>query len=245
MLKFFRKIRYNLMETGKMAKYFKYATGEIVLVVIGILIALQINNWNEDRKATEREHELLLQLNEELVDTKKELDTDLRNAATYYKMTDSVIFYNEKESQHPLPYYFLPQGQSRFYNNSRLFGNKSTYTTLKSTGLEIIKNPVLRNNITDLYERRYIRVRDTEDLIFTYGDRLIAMMERSFEQHYHEPTKELVLVPKDFESYQQNKEFHNTLINLQRYRRSLLERYQAIDSITGVIQRLIIEETKD
>ena len=50
MIKFFRKIRYNLMETGKTGKYFKYAIGEIVLVVIGILIALQINNWNENRK---------------------------------------------------------------------------------------------------------------------------------------------------------------------------------------------------
>jgi hypothetical protein len=39
MIKFFRKIRYNLMETGKTGKYFKYATGEIFLVVIGILIA--------------------------------------------------------------------------------------------------------------------------------------------------------------------------------------------------------------
>ena len=50
MIKFFRKIRYNLMETGKTGKYFKYAIGEIILVVIGILIALQINNWNEGRK---------------------------------------------------------------------------------------------------------------------------------------------------------------------------------------------------
>lgn len=51
MIKFFRHIRKDLMETGKTGKYFKYALGEIVLVVIGILIALQINNWNENRKA--------------------------------------------------------------------------------------------------------------------------------------------------------------------------------------------------
>ena len=50
MIKFFRKIRYDLMKQNKMSKYFKYAIGEIILVVIGILIALQINNWNEDRK---------------------------------------------------------------------------------------------------------------------------------------------------------------------------------------------------
>lgn len=50
MIKFFRKIRYSLMSENKTGKYFKYAIGEIVLVVIGILIALQINNWNESRK---------------------------------------------------------------------------------------------------------------------------------------------------------------------------------------------------
>ncbi len=50
MIKFFRKIRYDLMEKNKTRKYLKYAIGEIVLVVIGILIAIQINEWNRDRK---------------------------------------------------------------------------------------------------------------------------------------------------------------------------------------------------
>ena len=59
MIKFFRKIRYNLMEQNKTGKYFKYAIGEIVLVVIGILIALSINNWNEERKISSEEHKWL------------------------------------------------------------------------------------------------------------------------------------------------------------------------------------------
>ena len=50
MIKIFRKIRYDLMKKNKTGKYLKYAIGEIVLVVIGILIALQINNWNENKK---------------------------------------------------------------------------------------------------------------------------------------------------------------------------------------------------
>jgi hypothetical protein len=55
MINFFRKIRYNLIETGKTGKYLKYAIGEIILVVIGILIALAINNWNEARKLSKQE----------------------------------------------------------------------------------------------------------------------------------------------------------------------------------------------
>mgnify|MGYP003642309183 CR=1 FL=1 len=53
MIKFFRKIRQNLLMENKTGKYFKYAIGEILLVVIGILIALQINTWNENRKLDE------------------------------------------------------------------------------------------------------------------------------------------------------------------------------------------------
>lgn len=51
MIKFFRKIRQNLLSQGKTRKYIKYALGEILLVMIGILLALQVNNWNENQKA--------------------------------------------------------------------------------------------------------------------------------------------------------------------------------------------------
>ncbi len=62
MIKFFRSIRFDSMEKNKTGRYFKYAVGEIVLVVIGILIALQINNWNESRKASIQEANFLSDL---------------------------------------------------------------------------------------------------------------------------------------------------------------------------------------
>jgi hypothetical protein len=62
MIKFFRHIRKELMETGKTGKYLKYAIGEIVLVVIGILIALQINTWNQQQQNNRQEQLLLNQL---------------------------------------------------------------------------------------------------------------------------------------------------------------------------------------
>lgn len=74
MIKLFRKIRKKLLEKGKTATYLKYAIGEIVLVVIGILIALQINNWNETRKIRISEHEILKNLKSELIINKIELE---------------------------------------------------------------------------------------------------------------------------------------------------------------------------
>ena len=66
MLKFFRKIRQNLLMENKTGKYFKYAIGEIVLVVIGILIALSINNWNENRKDNSTGKQYLRSIKEDL-----------------------------------------------------------------------------------------------------------------------------------------------------------------------------------
>lgn len=66
MIKFFRHIRQSLIMESKNSKYFKYAIGEIILVVIGILIALQINNWNEKRKSLNAESQLYLNIIEDL-----------------------------------------------------------------------------------------------------------------------------------------------------------------------------------
>jgi hypothetical protein len=71
MIKFFRKIRQKLLSENKFSKYLIYAIGEIFLVVLGILIALQINNWNENRK---QQNKLQQNYHEILADLKRERD---------------------------------------------------------------------------------------------------------------------------------------------------------------------------
>ncbi len=66
MIKLFRKIRYNLIETGKTGRYLKYAIGEIILVVIGILIALWINNLNTNHQLKKEQTTLIRNLKQEL-----------------------------------------------------------------------------------------------------------------------------------------------------------------------------------
>jgi len=53
MIRFFRNIRKSLVKDGKFTQYITYALGEVLLVMIGILLALQVNNWNEQRKSDE------------------------------------------------------------------------------------------------------------------------------------------------------------------------------------------------
>ncbi len=87
MIKFFRKIRQNLLTENKFGKYLTYAIGEIILVVIGILIALSINNWNENQKKKK-------QLDAIYTTIEQNLKTDLENIKIpikFYERLDSTL----------------------------------------------------------------------------------------------------------------------------------------------------------
>ena len=73
MIKFFRHIRRSLLNDNKMGKYFKYAFGEIILVMIGILLALQVNNWNNNRIEANEEREVIDRLHADFKENKKAL----------------------------------------------------------------------------------------------------------------------------------------------------------------------------
>jgi len=93
MIKFFRKIRQNLLSEGKTGKYLKYAIGEIVLVVIGILIALQINNWNQAKQEEQLEVNYLkgikTNLNDDIIELERLFvkDTMKLDAFTFLNRT--------------------------------------------------------------------------------------------------------------------------------------------------------------
>lgn len=91
MIKFFRKIRYDLMEKNKTGKYIKYAIGEIVLVVIGILIALSINNWNEKQKLIKNEKELIASLKKEITSIITGLNSSLEENEKFLEAAEKLI----------------------------------------------------------------------------------------------------------------------------------------------------------
>tara|TARA_R110001606_G_scaffold388375_1_gene553643 strand:- start:1328 stop:2371 length:1044 start_codon:yes stop_codon:yes gene_type:complete len=100
MIKFFRKIRQNLLLENKTGKYLKYAIGEIALVVIGILIALQINNWNEERQNHNNTISIFKDIQEDLLNDIRETDRFLK---LYANKQDSISLkiikgeYNQKD----------------------------------------------------------------------------------------------------------------------------------------------------
>ncbi len=92
MIKFFSHIRKDLVRKNKTGKYFKYAIGEVVLVVIGILIALQINNLNEARKERLQEIAILIQLQTEFTSNLEQLDQ--KNAIRNLIINSSMVLLN-------------------------------------------------------------------------------------------------------------------------------------------------------
>ncbi len=149
MIQFFRKIREKFLSQGKLSKYLVYAIGEIILVVIGILIALQIGIWNNENQLKKIEIKYLTEI-------KNNLESDLPDVLFNLKFNESKLNSNEiilRFIDQEFPYSdSLNFHFSNLLFNTRTLVNSSTYQNLKSRGLEIISNDTLRQNITKLYE---------------------------------------------------------------------------------------------
>jgi len=164
MIKFFRKIRYDLMEknkTGKPAlpvgRYLKYAIGEIVLVVIGILIALQINNWNEQRKVNGEILKALTEIRSNLVSDSLNI-----RETRILKSEDINIQYtviHELESRN-IPYDSIEYHLGRVMLARRIVLIDNGYQLMKKYGLEQIKNQELRNELINYYTNSTKKIND-------------------------------------------------------------------------------------
>lgn len=151
MIKFFRHIRKSLLENNQMGKYFKYAIGEILLVVIGILIALQINNWNEKRKTD-------IQLKSALKSVYNDMVADsviVYQSLPLVQLRDSTIesliqrSYATETNLDSLIAMMQNEFPLRWYSSPQY--NKNTFTNLKSTGaFDILPNDI-KISLSDYY----------------------------------------------------------------------------------------------
>lgn len=156
MIKFFRQIRKSLIEKNQMGKYFKYAIGEILLVVIGILIALQINNWNEERKEKEI-------LNSYLYLVLVNLETDLTSIDIYIDITEDFIkkdksFINH-EDYNKFTLDSLEKSIETFYGNSDWI-SKDGFRQIQNSG--IVNYGSYETIINDVFEYYQVTVVNLE-----------------------------------------------------------------------------------
>ena len=152
MIKFFRRIRQNLLNEGKTSKYFKYAIGEIVLVVIGILIALQINNWNQQRIEQNKEQTYLSNIKRDLENQLNSIDIQLEHEKKYIVNTQPFLDYYYKHKKIKLDATF--NTNLTLATERRTFVRTDpTYTDFISSGnIDIIKDITFKNNLIEYYQ---------------------------------------------------------------------------------------------
>lgn len=153
MIKFFRKIRQKLLSEGKTGRYFKYAIGEIILVVIGILIALSINNWNEARKLEMVELDILKGIKQNILMDTIDLNHNMRRFKEMNKRDTIVI--NHLASKKTFDSTVENNLTDLWRSNITLTLHTSYFDEAKTKGLSIISNKSLRDSISRLYEFRY------------------------------------------------------------------------------------------
>lgn len=156
MIRFFRKIRQNHLLNRRFSKYILYAIGEIFLVVIGILLALQINNWNSDRIEKKSETQILVELKQGLV-----LDLEIiRQEQLEIEMAIHKIMRLQELMEDPKKPYEsgLDTLFGAVYGMRHLRLNTAFYEDLKSSGLSLIRDEQIRLQIVQLFENNYAEI---------------------------------------------------------------------------------------
>ena len=187
MIKFFRKIRQQLLtdsktgrSTNHAGRYLLYAIGEIALVVIGILIALQINNWNEYKKEARLEDQYLKKISINIEDDINQYDTILVAQQGYRSQIDSFLKIvrnpNNYETSELDPYF------SSLWRFERFTPNKSALNNLISSGkINIIQNESLLNFILDYYKAIEEQSNGVDEALSVYSRNQLGPYIMSFD----------------------------------------------------------------
>ena len=171
MIKIFRKIRYDLMEKNKTGKYLKYAIGEIILVVIGIMVALQINNWKEAKIDLKEEITILKNIKKDVIADTLDVIFNIKYHKVFLeseKKLNAYIHGNEN----------IKDSQINFLNSlgTPLFSilHQASFTNLQNNDLGTITNNDLKQDISRHYD---------------FFVRVILTLENEMREYETYPTK--------------------------------------------------------
>lgn len=242
MFRFFRQLRQQLFSSRQMTRYLFYALGEIVLVVLGILIALQIDTWNDQRKLQARQAEMLTDLRADLEETRKGLTFGQAfNGQTLQNYRTLVEAMEAGEASSPkidsassfLPFFHVP----RF--------TRTAYESIKSQGLDLIADDDLKRQIAGLYENTFLYlIEDQTRLEWSMYDNITQpTVNRYLRYKDNDDLTQLQVYPVDFEKMKADPGFSNFLSQLILVRAAGIQWYemtiQEIDQVIAGIDRAL------
>ena len=221
-----------MLSEGKIGKYLKYAIGEIVLVVIGILIALQVNDWNENRKSNAFEQEMLAQIQQNIGNDK----AALKKVETNFKRAISSIDKILEHQQHKYPD-SLKFWLGDIVQFERFASITNSYEALKSNGLDKMSDNELRLLLSNYYDNEVKQV-----------GRAIIDVEYSFLNDWKPLLQETSLVDFKFQEYvmvtdptifdTHSKARNNLILNKDNYQGGVNRISSVIQSIEKIEHKL-------
>lgn len=247
MLKFFRRIRQKLLLENRISKYLLYALGEILLVVIGILIALQINNWNESRKNKIKETTVLQSLEKDFQQTQTALIESLKTYPVNIEKLTAVMDVLGKE--HKLL-------SNAVKNNIASTGYRSTAivegtlnSILNTDQLELITNDSLKQLLT-AYPAEVTKFKSQEanvkrvilEILRPILESYISLGEQFLEDQQEYEHLKVNFFKSDFKGLLKNKKYQNALVDRFIQTRNLNTRAERLLDVTNKAISLVKKE---
>ena len=243
MLRFFRSIRQKLIEGKNVRSYFIYAIGEILLVMVGILLALQVNNWNQERKDRQVERKLL----QELIENLQINETRFINSIEDERITAQSIEYLVESLENQWPYNDTMDyhyGRSDFAADMVL--STTAFEAIKSKGFDIIASDETRKALIDLFDAEYgvllantIRLEDQ-----FWPSSALPLFHKHFRINdiRHGISDKLFLAkPVNYEALLADEKFHNMIKHRGSFRYSSIEFKKVALEKTIKLKEQIIE----
>jgi hypothetical protein len=161
MLNFFRNIRRLLLTENKFSKYLIYGIGEVVLIVIGILLALYLNNINSEQKSRLVEIELLKEIKANIKSSIKSFERAIESEHAY--LEHNLLILDYLDNNRPFDKALLKPFGEYFWtvSSNPISGG---YTFLKSKGIDLITNDSLRKNLSILFEVDYLIIKEENQI---------------------------------------------------------------------------------
>jgi hypothetical protein len=231
-------------------KYILYALGELTIIVVGILLALQLGQWNDDRNRREAEIHILNEIQIALQDDIKDIESNIR----YHQASNESCAVILDHIENDLPYTdSLSHHFSRLLSFSRLAVHEGPYEVLKSQGVRTITNESLRTKIMNMYDLFYKTMRLYEENTFLDESYVADVISTRFDKtepwRVSDDRKLLdgIMIPNDYEKLK-NDDLYKHVVRSKISKNNFLINYfmrdrvvrldKLIESIKEEIERL-------
>ena len=237
MIKFFRKIRKKLADDNKPIKYFRYAIGEILLVVIGILIALSINNWNEERKLLIQEKAILEELDKNLQSNIEILESYIIKEEKRKRELNMIINHIDKRAPYndSLGIYLRKVRMGEYISLVT-----SAFESLKSVGFNLIRSNELRMKIIHLFNYEYVQNMKTISIIANVQYQSTHEIFTKFLS-FNDDQPEHRAIPNHYTSFLDNNEIYNLLTHRKAGKNGVIDKASIMLKETKKLRKLMLD----